>query len=74
MVNTEWSLLVEAEDITKGDMILVEDDDGRTEKLRYYGERKRAVILKDENGDVYMFDEESLEEKKGYRKIIGKAE
>lgn len=74
MVDTEWSLLVEAEDITKGDFIVVEDDEGNTEQLVYYGERKKSVILKDFNGDVYMFDEESLEEKKGYRKIVGKAE
>jgi len=74
-METEWDLLVAAEDIEKGDPIFVEDEDDNGEIMFFVKTKKNLVYLKDDEGELVAFNASSLEEvEDGYKRIIGKAE
>jgi hypothetical protein len=69
----EWELLVEAEDIKIGNLIVVESEDGSTESMKLMKQGK-VIVLRDEFGELKRFDPESLEELGGTTVIVGKNE
>lgn len=74
MSHSEWELLANSEDIERGDYVLVETEDGRTQRLQFLKQKGNDyIILKDISGQIFKFSTDSLEESEGERVIIGKA-
>lgn len=73
-MDTEWDLIVQSEDIKKGDKIVVENiDSGLTTIMKLLKIDKRFVYLKcDDN--IFKFEKDSLEDVTETFLIIGKYE
>lgn len=71
---TEWDLLVVAEEIEQGDVLVVEAD-GDTEEMVFVKEKdSKTIILKDKTKTQRFFSKHSLEERGGDYVILGKKE
>lgn len=73
---SEWEILVDSEDISVGDLIVCERENGKTMKMKFTKIKdSKYVMLKDGLGELWHFDINSLEEIEGQdRIIIGKFE
>ena len=72
MSHSEWELMANSEDIEPGDWVIVENEDGSTQKLQYVKCKGGCVILRDRKGELFKFSSDSLEESEGERIITGK--
>jgi hypothetical protein len=71
---SEWQLLVDAEGISVGDSIVVENEDGGQLVLTLVRWSEKTVWLRDDDEKVWKFCAESLEHQEdGYPIIIGRA-
>jgi hypothetical protein len=68
---TEWDLLVDAEDISPKDHLVIEDEDG-SEEIHFLLGNKGDTVYTSFDGEKYKFDAFSLEEIDGSRMIKGK--
>jgi isocitrate dehydrogenase len=71
---TEWDLIKESEDISKGDSIIVESTEtGKTTSMVFIKEDDKYVYLKKKN-TIFKFYKESLEDLGENFLMVGKHE
>jgi len=70
----EWQLLLESEDISIGDKLEVELEDGSTEEMKLVRYSQKYVTLRDSDKNLWRFLADSLESRCGTMLILGKVD
>jgi len=69
-----WDLLVTSEDISIGDILEVEREDGSTEEMKLVRYSQKYVTLRGADRTLWKFLADSLESRCGTMLILGKVD